>query len=178
MNPKQTKTLLEIACLLLVVSIVAVGCASGPAPLTRGKVVPWTVKITKAAEGSIEVDLIGVSKSEDDYWRNAVRMGEYWEPNSRIRKAVFDEKRAVTTRFESGSQFVLSKDDPIWKKWSSYGTFELAVMAHLTGNFPNPAADPRRLFLKLGKNEWIAENNTLELKILDAQIFVVTPPKP
>jgi hypothetical protein len=176
MNPKHTRILLKAACLLPLISVALAGCASGPAPLTRGKVVPWNVSITNTVEGSIEVDLFGVSASDHGYWQ-AVKMDEYWEPGSRVRKAVFDGKRGKTYRFEKPSVFVLSKDDPMWSAWSNYGSYELAVMTHLLGSFSNPEADPRRRFLKLGKKEWETKSGTIELQIVDGQVQLLTREK-
>jgi hypothetical protein len=184
MKPKQTRTLLRTLCLLLVVSIIGISGISCTTLFSRNTPVPWTVKISKVTEDSVEVDLIGVSRADYDQWHN-MKVNKYWpddrDPESgRLRKAAFDAQLAVTTRFPDGKTFVLSEDDPIWKTWTARGVFELAVVANLTGKFPdrdNPAADPRCRFLKLGRKEWKAKNRTLELRILDGQVLVDTPAK-
>ncbi len=177
-NMKTITCIPSLAC-ALALALIATGCASStPAP-TRGSVVPWTIKITKVTPASVEVDLFGVSKSEDEYWRNSVRMDDYWKAKSSVRQSVFNGNRAKTTRFDAPGPYVLDRNDPIWKKWSGYGSYELAIMANLPGTFPNPAADPRRLFLLLGKKEWDPrEKRTLEIEILDGQIRVLTPQRP
>jgi hypothetical protein len=173
----QGQTIVKTSLLCAVLSLLAAGCASHSAPPTRGSVVPWTIKITKVTPASVEVDLFGVNKSDDAYWRNSVQMDSYWKPKSPLRQSAIDRYEAKSTRFDSPGAFVLESKDPIWAKWSSYGSYELAIMANLPGSFPNPAADPRRIFLPLGKKEWDAKGRTLEIEILEGQIRVVTPPK-
>jgi hypothetical protein len=174
----QAQTIAKKSLLFAALSLLAAGCASPSAPPTRGSVVPWTVKITKVTPASVEVDLFGVNKSDDAYWRNSVQMDGYWRPRSSIRQSAVDRYGAKTTRFDAPGPFVLDSRDPVWKKWSGYGSYELAIMANLPGTFPNPAADPRRLFLLLGKKEWDAKGRTLEIEILEGQIRVLTPPRP
>ena len=82
----------------------------------------------------------------------------------------------MTTRFVEPELFVLDSKNPIWTTWQSYGSYELAIMANLPDTFPNASADPRRLFLLLGKKEW-PKGGTIEVEILDGQIRVLTPPK-
>jgi hypothetical protein len=180
-NIELKHSILTVKAVLLCLGLAALaaGCTSTSSAPTRGSVVPWTVKITKATPASVEVDVFGVSKLEDAYWRNSVRMDDYWKPDNSARRSVFDGKRAKTTRFDAPDPFVLESKDPIWKTWDSYGSYELAIIANLPGAFPNAAADPRRLFLPLGKKEWNpATKRTLEIEILEGQIRVLTPPRP
>jgi hypothetical protein len=172
----QAPTIVKTSLLCAALSLLAAGCASHPTALTRGKVQPWTIKITKVTPASVEVDLFGVNKLEHDHWSTGVRMDDYWKPKSSSRQSV--SERAKTTRFDAPGPFVLKSDDPVWEKWFKYGSYELAIMANLPGTFPNPAADPRRLFLPLGKKEWDAKGRTLEIEIKESQIFVLTPQKP
>ena len=178
MKLMHTLTIIKTSLLCAAVSLLAAGCASHSTPPTRGSVVPWTIKITKVTPASVEVDLFGVNKSDDAYWRNSVQMDAYWKPKSAIRQSAIDRYEAKTTRFDTPETFVLDGRDPVWTKWSSYGSYELAIMANLPGTFSNPAADPRRLFLPLGKKEWDAKGRTLEIEILEGQIRVLTPPRP
>jgi hypothetical protein len=154
------------------VGFLAAGCGSAP---KKAKPVNWDMKLTKVTPASIEVDLIGISKSEDSYWRN-LRPDDYWKPNSPVRKQV--EKRAKTTKFEASPEFVLPKDDPIWNAWFGYGSVELVVMANLPGKFGNDPADPRRLVLPLDKKQWLAKDKTIELEVSDVQVRALTPQKP
>jgi hypothetical protein len=172
----HSQTIVKTSLLCAAVSLLAAGCASHPPPPTRGSVVPWTVKITKATPASVEVDLFEVNKLEGAHWR-AVRMDDYWKPNSPIRQSARKEYSAITTRFDAPGPFVLKIDDEHWKQWSGNGRYELAIMANLPGTFPNPADDPRRLFLLLGKKEWDTKDRTLEIKILEDHIRPLTPLK-
>jgi hypothetical protein len=176
MKLMHAQTIVKTSLLCAAFSLLAAGCASHSTPPTRGSVVPWTIKITKVTPASVEVDLFGVNKTDDAYWRNSVQMDAYWKPKSPIRQSAIDRYEAKTTRFDTPGPFVLNSTNLVWKKWSGYGSYELAIMANLPGTFPNPAADPRRLFLLLGKKEW--PGRTLEIEILEGQIRVLTPPKP
>ena len=178
MSPTQKTIIAGSSVLAVTLALLAPGCASGPQPPTRGTVIPWNLKITKNTPASIELDLIGVSKSEDDYWRNNVKMDEYWKPGSPIRQAVIDGKRSVSATFDQSKTFYLDRTNAIWKTWFSYGSYELAIMANLPGKYAPGPSDPRRLFLLLGKNEWDAKKRTLEVEILEGQIRVLTPQKP
>ncbi len=172
MKASGQKCFFPTALVLLAIASIAVGCRSTPKPKVR----TWTVKITKVTPASIEVDLLGVNKSEDSYWRS-VSVNKYWQPNSALRREA--ESRAKTTRFENAREYVLSKDDPVWAKWFGYGAYELMVIANLPGSFSDSSADPRRLFLPLDKNQWPeAKAQTLELEVSESQIRVLTPQKP
>ena len=174
MKLNQAQTIVKVSLLCAALALLTPGCASSPPKPAPG--VPWTIKITKVTAASVEVDLFGVSTSEDDYWRNSIRMDDYWKPKNPIRKSVFDRNRAKTTRFVEPGPFILDSKDPIWTTWQGSGSYELAIMANLPDTFPNPSADPRRLFLLLGKKEW-PKGGTIEVEILDGQIRVLTPPK-
>lgn len=158
----------------LAVGVLASGC--GSAGHKSGKPVAWNLKIKKTTAASVEVDLIGVSPSEDAYWRRSVKPDDYWNSSKPIRKQA--QSRMKSTRFESGDVFELKAEDPIWKQWKGYGTSELLVMANLPGKYSNDESDPRRLIVPIGKNEWLAKEKTLELEVLDGQIRVLTPPRP
>ena len=156
------------------VGLLAQGCASSGH--NSGKPVAWNIKVTKSTAASVEADLLGISPSEDSYWRQSVKPDDYWNPNKAIRRQALE--RAKTTRFEQGPTFVLKIDDPIWNKWRSYGATELLVMVNLPDKHSNDESDPRRLIIPIGKKAWEAKANTLELEILDGQIRVLTPARP
>lgn len=176
MNRAQTQTITHLSLLLAAVSLLASGCGTATPPPTRGKVINWNIQLTKQTPASITVDLIGINKSEDAYWRRGVKPDDYWNPNKPVRRQAQD--RRVTANFETNSVWVLTREDPMWNKWAQYGSYELLLIANLTGNHSNDEFDPRRLFLLLGKNEWQAKHKTIDIEILDGQIRVVTPPEP
>ncbi len=134
----------------------------------------WNLKIKKSTPASVEVDILGISSSEDSYWRRSVKPDDYWNPNKPIRKQA--QARAKSTRFENDSVYLLKMDDPIWTQWRGYGSSELLIMANLPGTYSNDESDPRRAILSLGKNAWQAKDKTIELEVLDGQIRVLTPP--
>jgi hypothetical protein len=170
MNRSSKWVAVRFSLTVLACSLALLGCKSTPKPA------PWTVKITKVTPASIEVDLVGISRSEDAYWRNSVKPDDYWKPNSLLRKQV--EKRKKGTNFADSSEFILAKDDPIWNTWSGYGTYELLIMANLPGRHDNSPSDPRRVFLPLDKGSWDAKNKTIEVEISDTQVRPLTPQKP
>jgi hypothetical protein len=174
MSPARLLSFVSCSALLLSLVLLAPGCSS--AGHKSGKAKAWNVKITKSTVASVEVDLLGISSPEDSYWRRSVKPDDYWNPNKPIRKQA--SNRMKSTRFEEGSTFVLKSDDATWNKWLSYGATELLVMANLPGKYSNDEADPRRLIIPIGKNDWQAKDKTLELEILDSQIRVLTPAKP
>ena len=174
MNPLFSQSHFRFAILLLAIGLMTPAC--GSAGHKSGKPIAWNVKITKSTAASLEVDLIGVSPSEDAYWRRSVKPDDYWNPSKPVRKQA--QNRAKTTRFESGNVYVLKIDDPTWNQWRAYGTSELLVMANLPGKYSNDEADPRRLVVPIGKNDWQAKDKTIELEVLDSQIRVLTPPRP
>lgn len=167
------KNSLRITAGLVGLSFLTPGCSSAPKP---SKPVQWSVNISKVTPASIEVDLVGISRSEDAYWRS-IKPSDYWKPNSKLRKEVQD--RCFKIKFESPDKSSLSKDDPMWNKWFGYGAFELMVIAELPGkDFDDGPADPRRLFLNLGKKQWQAKNMVIELEVSDGQVRVLTPQNP
>ncbi len=172
MNSAPLNALIRTGLLLLLCAWLAPGCSSSGHK--SGKPMAWNIKVKKVTSASVEVDLLGISAAEDSYWRRSVKPDDYWEPNKPIRKQAL--ARAVTTRFENDSVFDLKMDDPIWKKWQSYGASELLIMANLPGKYSNDESDPRRQILSLGKNDWKTKDKTIEVEILDGQIRVVTPP--
>ena len=171
-KPMQSAKLMTTATrslLLLAAGLLFTGCAGhGP-----GKPVPWNVDIKKSTAASIEVDIVGISPSEDTYWRRSVKPSKYWTPGDPTRKQV--QARAKTTRFDNGDTFLLKLDDPVWKQWLGYGSTELLIMANLPGRFSDDEADPRRLLLPLGSKVWQTKDHTIRIEILDGQIRVLTP---
>jgi hypothetical protein len=169
MNLKRTTAIARTTLLLFALLFIAASCSLLGGKST--KPVAWNIKITKSTPASIEVDLIGVSPSEDGYWRRSVKPDDYWDPNKPIRKQA--ATRMKSTRFEEGPTFVLKSEDPIWNKWLSYGATELLIMASLKNKHSNDESDPRRLFISITKGAWQAKDKTLEVEILEDQIRVL-----
>jgi hypothetical protein len=123
------------------------------------------------------MDFVGVTPLEKQTWMNSgsYNPDAYWKAGSAIRRSV--QARMISTEFKNDNTFILMVTDPIWRTWFSYGATELMVMAKLPGDYDNGPYDPRRIFLPLDKNFWDAKKRTLEIKVQDSIVRVVTPQK-
>ncbi len=160
-----SKDTLKLLVLLVAAVFLTAGCHSGTKP------VAWNLSVTKATPASIEVDFIGVSPSEKPYWMNDVKPDDYWKPNDSVRQGA----KKLTTNFQSGSTFLLTKKSPIWNDWLNTGATELMIMADLPGSYDNGPYDRRRLFLPLNTKQWNSKHSTLEIEIQNEFIRVLTP---
>jgi hypothetical protein len=176
MNQLRKQTFISLSLVVGVVGLMVAGCGTSSAPPTRGKVIAWNLQLTKKTPASITVDLIGLNKADDAYWRRGLKPDDYWNPNKPIRRQAQD--RRATADFGTNGVWVLPRENEMWGKWAQYGSYELLIIANLTGNYSNDEFDARRQFLLLGNGEWKAKHKTLEVEILDGQIRVVTPPQP
>lgn len=154
--------LLPLLCLSL--ALMLSGCGT-----TKPKPVAWTIKITKSA--AAEIDLVGVTAREKPRLE-AYAMDKYWSPG--------DAERASGDKLTSDSQsgtWIITRKDPVWKRWLGRRVTGLFVIANLPGNFEG-AVDPRREFLSIDKNDWEpAQKYTLEIQVLENRIKVITPEK-
>jgi hypothetical protein len=164
MNLIKWKMVANLAVLLVVPSILGIGmgCRS----------MRWNVSTTKVTPASVEVDLVGVTPSDEPYWKN-MKPDDYWKPDNSMRSGA----TKVTTRFQSGHTWVLREDDPIWKTWLDRGVNQLMVIANLPGSYDNSLFDRRRLFLPLKSKAWRAKDRTLEVEIQDEFVKALTPSK-
>ncbi len=162
MNLNRWKSFSNIAVLLLIALAAGPGCR---APR-------WNVSTAKVTPASVEVDLVGVTPSDEPYWKN-MKPDDYWKPDSQIRAGA----TKVSTRFQNGQTWVLRKDDPIWQAWSSHGVTEIMVIANLPGTYDNSMFDRRRLFLPLKAKAWRAKDQTLEIEVQDEFVKALTPSK-
>ena len=137
MRMQVSRSAEPVTLLCTLMLLAAAGCSSGPPPLTRGKPVPWTVKLVKTTPDLVEVDIFGVNKLEDDHWRNRVRMDDYCKPNSDLRQGVLPHAKSY--RFDGPGTNVLESTDPIWK----IGMY----MAMMT----NPTVVPRKI-MRMGSS--------------------------
>jgi len=152
------------------VILLAAGCSS----LGRVKPTAWNVSITKKADASIEVDVIGVTEDEKPLWES-YNLDKYWSPGDPRRKRAAEDKK--TTIFEKGNVFTVDKKDPQWDRWLKQGVTELVIIAFLPGKFEPGAADMRRRFLPLDRKAWDAKKDTLRIEIREDMVKVVTPKK-
>jgi len=151
------------------VILLTAGCSS--LGLGGAKPAAWTVTITKKAEASIEVDVIGVTEDEKPLWEN-YNLDKYWSPGDPRRKRAAEDK--ITTSFQSGKVFTIEKKDPQWNLWFEKGVTELVVIAFLPGKFEPGSADMRRRFLPLDRKSWDAKKDTLEIDVREDMVKVLT----
>jgi hypothetical protein len=135
----------------------------------------WNVNFNKNTLTTVEVDTIGVSPSLKPELQN-MSVDEYWAPGSPLRKNLMD--RIVTCDFQTGTNWVIKVDDPMWQKWLGYGSTELMVIGRLSISEASTGTyDRRRIFLSLAPRDWKAKHKTVEIEVRDQFILVVTPPR-
>ncbi|MGH8024869.1 MAG: hypothetical protein ACRED1_14860 [Limisphaerales bacterium] len=142
-----------------------IGCSTGPSA--------WNIKITQVTPGSIQVDLVGVTTSEIPKWQ-AYSMDSYWNNENDPRRM---NALKLTHFLQLNKPWVVSEDNPIWRKWLARGDTELAVIANLPGNFPPGQGDPRLNFFSLNAAAWKAKKHTLVFEVQDTIVNPVTPQK-
>jgi len=162
MNLSKRNILATLGVMVVFPALLGIGCRSPR----------WNVSTTKVTPASVEVDLVGVTPSDEPYWKN-MRPDDYWKPDSSIRSGA----TKVTTRFQEGQTWVLSKDNPIWDKWLAHGVTEIMVIANLPGSYDNSLYDRRRVFLPLKAKAWRPKDQTLEIEVQDEFVKVLTPSK-
>lgn len=148
------------------------GCASSP----KIKPFPWTLSVTKNTAASIEMDVIGVTASDQKYYEG-VSWEDYWKPDSQIRH----DAPKLTKFLEKGTAWVVcAKNQPehptyevaadVWGQWTKRGVIELLLVARLP-----EAGGLWKVPLSLDKKAWQATNKTIEIEVLDSRIKVITP---
>lgn len=154
------------------------GCSSTP----KIKPAPWTVSITKKTPASIEVDLIGVTKSELDYYQT-VSWDDYWKPDSQVRK----DAPKISKFLEMGKPWVvaLKKDSKhldyedrssTWTEWHNRGVVALLLVARL----PESGGFWKRP-LSLDEKAWNteqqlkSERHTIIIEVKDSCVVLLTP---
>ncbi len=160
--PSNVQTLLA---LLLLVALAVSGCSS-----TKPKPVRWTLNITKVTPASIEVDLVGLTESEVELWENT-DLDKYWSPGNRIRQ----NADKLSVKLDMNKPEKVDQTDAKWDSWLARGATRLLIIANLPGRFDAGKADRRRRIIPLDKKAWKSKDNTLEFKVNDTDIIVMTP---
>lgn len=163
-----------LAVLAAAIALLAAGCASGP------QATAFNVKVELApslAGSSIQVDLIGANSVSDLPKWQTISVSDYWQPENAQRR---DADKAVL-QFGPGKANVqtFSSTDPVWQRWISTGAMHLVVLVDLTGISSDKEgnADPRRLILPLDVKKWPADVKTIELRLQESGIRLLTPIK-
>ena len=159
---KKTTLLMLFFSLVLIV-----GCASGPRPK------PWVLSINKTTTASIQVDLIGITASEQPYWEG-YNLDKYWSDGDR-RRAEADK---LTQTLLYNKPWRVEMTNAKWQEWFNRGATQLLIIANLPGSFDSGPADPRRLIIPLDKHAWKTKDNTIEIQVQDTILSVLTPQKP
>jgi hypothetical protein len=162
------------AVLTSLACVVLAGCVTRP-PATRPFNISVTVDAVLAAS-SLQIDLIGVNASDLPKWRS-LSVSEYWQPGDPKRR---DAEKAVLD-FRQGKKLVqvFPAIDPLWNRWFATGAEHLVVLVNLTGLVTDREgdADPRRLILPLEKRAWNSAATTIELRVQESSIRLLTPRK-
>ena len=116
-----------------------------------------------AAIPTVEVNLVGINKSEMPQWK-AYSMSEYWSPGNKLRAGA--EKYVVRFAQTLPSKQRLDRKNPIFQKWQDKTASHLFVLADLPGMAdPKPGQpDPRRIVLPLHPKAWKADDITITIK--------------
>lgn len=158
---------------LFVLGLLA-GCNS--APVARNFNVRVEIDAALAAS-SVQLDLVGANAVSDLPKWQTYSVSDYWQPGDPMRR---DSEKAVL-RFGPGRPTVqtFSGGDPIWNRWLGTGALYLVVLVDLPGIAADRDgnADPRRLILPLNKAEWTRGIETIELRVQESGIRLLTPKK-
>lgn len=150
------------------------GCNSAPTP--RNFNVRVEVDPVLAAS-SVQLDFVGANAVSDLPKWQTYSVSDYWQPGDPLRR---DSEKAVL-RFGPGKPSVqtFSGLDPIWNRWLGTGALYLVVLVDLPGIAADREgnADPRRLILPLDKAEWARGIETIELRVQESGIRLLTPKK-
>ena len=116
-----------------------------------------------AATPTVEVNLVGINKSELPQWK-AYSMSEYWSPGNKLRTGA--EKHVVRFAQTLPSKHMLDRKNPIFQKWQDKTASHLCVLADLPDMMDSKPGqpDPRRMILPLHPKAWKADSITITIK--------------
>jgi hypothetical protein len=161
---------LATLCLLFIFSA---GCSTLPRPRAYNIEIELDPAL---ATGSNQVDLIGANSADLPKW-SSYSMTDYWRADDAKRR----DADKVVMRFGQGNRSVqtLLTIDPSWTRWEATGAQYLVVLLQLSGvtTDRDGNADPRRLILPLDRREWARGVTTIELRVQESGIRLMTPRK-
>lgn len=171
---KTSRIFTVLALALAGIGLLGIGCSSAPRPGS------YSVKLELApslAGSSIQIDLVGANAVSDLPKWQTLSVTEYWQPHNAQRR---DADKAVL-QFGPGKSNVqtFSSSDPIWNRWLATGAMYLVVLVDLPGISTDREgnADPRRLILPLDVKKWPSDVKTLDLRIQESGVRLLTPVK-
>lgn len=149
------------------------GCESVP----TGKSYGLKVAVDKSLAGSsIQVNIIGANAVSDLPKWQTMSVTEYWQPDSPQRR----DAEKVVMKFGPGQpqEQTLSATDAVWQRWLPSATY-LVILVDLPGVSTDREgnADPRRLILPLDKKKWGSGTETIELRVQESGVRLLTPVK-
>ncbi len=170
----KSRFLLHLVSAIAGVGLLLVGCASQPKARSYG----LRVELDPALAGStIQVDIIGANDVADLPKWQTYSVTSYWQPGNPMRR----NADKATLEFGLGKNTVqtFDSDDPRWKRWIDSGALHLVILADLPGVPEDQPgnADPRRLILPLDAHQWPRGVSTVELRIQESGIKLLTPMK-
>jgi len=175
MHPIVTRRCL-LPFLLLGLYLSLMDCSGLPIIGGGNKPQAWNLNITKNTPATIEVDIVGIAPLEKASFES-YSVDKYFSANDPRRAALQVGRDRLTMVLSQTEPWVIDRKDEIWEQWFARGVTEVMLVARLPGKFQDGPADPRRLFIPLGKKEWKAKGKTLEIEIQDTLIRPMTPQK-
>jgi hypothetical protein len=125
---------------------------------------------------TMQVDLVGVNKSELAQWRG-YSMAAYWSPGDKLRDGAdkyelrFDQTRATSQ--------MLQRTDPVFDTWMEKTASHLFVLADLPGvtDPKGGEADPRKLVLPLSPKAWKLKEKKIVITVRAGQMLCSPAPR-
>ncbi len=172
---KTSTTSLILRGLLWLAALALVGgCNNVPTPRSYD----LRIELDPAlAASSIQLDIIGANALSDLPKLQTYSVTDYWQPGDPLRR---DSEKAVLHFGQNKPTVqVFSGSDPLWNRWLNTGALYLVVMVDLPGIATDREgnADPRRLILPLDQREWPRDTTTIELRVQESGIRLLTPKK-
>lgn len=171
---KSTRVLLVLSMALAGAWLFVAGCATAPQASS------FNLKFELApslAGSSIQIDLIGANAVSDLPKWQTMSVTEYWQPDNAQRR---DADKAVL-QFGPGKTNVqtFANSDRAWAHWLTTGAMYVIVIVDLPGISADREgnADPRRLILPLDLKKWPSDVKTLEMRIQESGVRLLTPMK-
>ena len=124
---------------------------------------------------TIQVDLVGVNKSELPQWKGYA-VTKYWSPGDKLRDGA-DKYEMRFDQTRSSSQ-MLQKTDEMFNKWMEKTASHLFILADLPGvhDPKGPEADRRRPVLPLNSKAWKLTKKGIVITIRAGQMLCSPAP--
>jgi hypothetical protein len=150
------------------------GCASAPTPTNYS----LKIELDQVLVGSsILMDVVGANAVSDLPKWESYSVSDYWQPGNPMRR----DSDKVSLDFGDGKPTIqyFSSENPAWQRWLNSGARYVVMVVDLPGIAADRVgnADARRLILPLDKRQWPKGVDTLELRVQESGIRLLTPMK-